>query len=119
MSELLELVVDEGETVEEGELEPVLPWLDEVEGVLCALLEPLPAPLPSLPVVVLGVLLWAIAIPAEKMTAVASVRIVFRILSSPERWLAPFGSQMATGRRSLPRFESCRMAHPQEATTER
>ena len=66
MSELL-LVVEDGEF---ELLEPV--WLDWVEGVLCALLAPLPAPLASLLVLLLE--LCATAIPVEKMTAVAIVR---------------------------------------------
>lgn len=58
MSELL----DEGEVVEDGELEVLDPvWLDELDG-LCVLLAPLPA------------LLCAMARPVEKMTAVAIVR---------------------------------------------
>jgi hypothetical protein len=66
-----ELLLDEedGEVVEEGEVEELEPvWLDDVEGVLCAL----PAALGSVLVELL--LLCAIAIPVEKITAVAIVR---------------------------------------------
>ena len=67
ISELLELVVEDGEV---ELVEPV--WLEELEGVLWELCAPLPAPLPSLLVELLE--LCAIAIPVEKMTADAIVR---------------------------------------------
>jgi hypothetical protein len=107
-SELLELDVDgevefmsevlEGdvEVVEEGELDVEAPvWLLWLEGVLCALLAPLPAPLPSLPPAAVPVLLWATAMPVEKITAVASVRNLLRIfvflpgrcLASSQGWM--------------------------------
>ena len=66
MSELL-LVVEDGEV---ELLDPV--WLDCVDGVLCALLAPLPAPFASLFELLL--VLCATAIPVEKITAVAIVR---------------------------------------------
>ncbi len=119
MSELLELVVDEGETVEDGELEPVLFWLEEFDGELCALLEPLPAPFPSLPVVELGVPLWAMAIPAEKMTAVAIVRIVFRILSSPGALVSAVWESDGDSQTEFAQIRKLQDGVPQEATTER
>lgn len=67
MSELLEPVDEDGEV---EVLEPV--WLDEVEGELCELCAPLPAPLPSFPEELLE--LWAIARPVEKSTAAATVK---------------------------------------------
>jgi hypothetical protein len=78
MSELLD---GEVEVVDEGELDVLEPvWLLWVEGVLCALLAPLPAPLPSLPPAAVPLLLlWATAMPVEKTTAVASVRNLLRI----------------------------------------
>ncbi len=75
-----ELELEEGEVVDEGELDVLDPvWLDEVEGVLWPLLAPLPAPLPSFPAAAVPVLLCATAIPVEKITAVAIVRSLFRI----------------------------------------
>ena len=73
MSELL-LLDEDGEVVDDGEVEELDPvWLVEVDGVLWELVAPLPAPLASLlPLVLL--LLCAMAIPVEKMTAVAIVR---------------------------------------------
>lgn len=74
-------VVEDGEVVEEGEvavLDPV--WLEDEDGLLCALLLPAPAPLPSLPPMAVPLLLLcAIAIPAEKITAVAIVRSLLLI----------------------------------------
>ena len=108
MSELLELLGltgDDGEVVDDGEVALVEPvWLEEVDGVLCELLAPLPAPLPSLlPAAVPLPLLCATAIPVEKMTAVAIVRSFLFMMISPGRWLASFGNQMARTRQGLPR----------------
>ena len=90
MSELL--LLEDGEVVEEGEVELLEPvWLEDVDGLLCELLVPLPAPEPSLLVPVPLALLCAMAIPVEKITAVAIVRSFLLIrVCLPERWLASF-----------------------------
>jgi hypothetical protein len=82
MSELDgELLVDDGDVVDDGEVDVLDPvWLDEVDGTLCALFAPLPAPLPSLLPTPEPALLWAIAIPVEKIATVAIVRSFFRIV---------------------------------------
>ncbi len=75
-----ELELEEGAVVEEGELDVLEPvWLDEVDGVLWPLFAPLPAPLPSFPPAAVLLLLWATAMPVEKITAVAIVRSLLRI----------------------------------------
>lgn len=93
-----ELEVEDGEVVEEGELDVLDPlWLDEVEGVLWPLLVPAPAPLPSLPpAAVPALVLCATAIPVEKITAVAIVRNLLRIsvsslevLRLSQGWMQP------------------------------
>jgi hypothetical protein len=69
MSELLLLV--DGEVVELGEVEVLEPvWLDDVDGVLWLLCAPLASGL----VDELLLLLCAMAMPVEKITAVAIVR---------------------------------------------
>jgi hypothetical protein len=80
MSELEpELLLEDGEVVDDGELDVLDPvWLVDVDGALCALPAPLPAPLPSL-LPEVAEPLCAIAIPVEKITAVAIVRSFFRI----------------------------------------
>ena len=97
MSELLPVV-------EDGEVEVLEPLgLDCVDGVLCELLVPLPAPFASLPL-----LLWATAMPVEKITAVAIVKsflLIRDVLLSAG--LASFHTSMASRAKGLHTIESC------------
>ena len=102
-SELLGPTVEESDVVDDGELEPVLPGLEGFEGVLCAAAEPLPAPLPSFPPAA-GPLLWAKAIPAEKITAVARVKIRYRMPVLSCTLISVVPNLMAAGNRSLPKI---------------